>query len=239
MEGHSLWSVVPGEAPQELLSEPLLRYEWSPTGTGIAVISDAGELSLIEPEGEGQIIARNVRDFTWAATGKRIGYIASPPDQPAESAYVWDAHADESWRVFESRNPEGWDFSTLRFSPDGNRVYTRGAAGRDVSGDGKYFDRSDRVLLGATVGPSFEPMEAPIAGSVQQPAVCDGGRLMVVTVEYAGTSSLWCVDMYTGRAANLGALPVRKYAYGLTWSHDGQALAFEDEGNLMLTQFAR
>jgi len=239
VDGDSLWLVVPDESPSEALALSVTRFAWSPNGDVLAALSDAGEIHVMEIGGGSWPVAEAARDFTWSPDGQLLAYIAEAPTGSAEAVHVRSLVTGKDWIAMQGKAAEGWDFGAVHFSPDGGRVYARAAAGRDVSGDGQYFDKSDRVMLWASTEPGATASEVPIAGSVQQPALAAGGRLMAVTVENAGKSSLWCIDLANGQAASMGDVPVQKYAYGLAWASDGANLAFEDQGNLMLSTVAR
>lgn len=239
VDGDSLWLVAPDEAPSEALAVPVTRFAWSSNGDVLAALSDAGEIHVMEVGGGSWPVAEGARDFTWSPDGQLLAYISEAPTGTVEAVHLRSLVTGKDWIAMQGKAAEGWDFGAVHFSPDGGRIYARAAAGRDVSGDGQYFDKSDRVMLWASTEPGATAAEVAIAGSVQQPAVAAGGRLMAVTVEHAGKSSLWCIDLQTGQASSMGDVPVRKYAYGLAWAPDGASLAFEDQGNLMLSAVAR
>ncbi len=237
--GEGLWQAAVGGKPKLVCGEPVARFAWSPAGEFLAAITVDNELKVIGPGGKAKTLSEQARDFEWSPAGDALCYIGYMPDGVTEALYWCSVRSGKVRRLAISRAPGSWDFSHMRFSPDGSLVYVRAAAGKDVTGDGMHLPRTDRSLFVVSVDGSEGPTALPIAGNVLKPAPSPDGRYLVVGAEREEGSWLWCVDMRACRVANLGRVPVEKYAYSLAWAPDGKTLVLEDQGNVVRVILAK
>lgn len=231
--GEALWTVSPGGAPGLVSPMAVVDLAWSPTSDAVAVKTQMEELIILAvPSGEELNRSAAVRDFAWSPDGAGLACVVQPDFQDAEVLMFLPLRG-EPRNLLRSQAPGGWDLSLPQFSADGSCLYVGGAAGRDVTGDGQYFERADRALFRCDLrSGSVEPMA--VNGSAVRPVLSADGTMAVVVVERQSGSFLWGIDLATGQAVEWGRAPVEKYAYELAWSPDGRLVAYEDSLNINL-----
>lgn len=233
--GEILWTVALGEEPVALSPVAVAEFEWSPTSGAIAVKTQADELIIVAvPSGETLAKVAGARSYTWSPDGSGLAWVAYSESGAEELAYL-PVGGGLRRTLLRSQAVGGWDFGPPLFSPDGTKVFVTGAAGRDVSGDGHYYDKADRSLFCCDLA-SGSVTAAPLDGSAVRPVPCEDGRYAVMVVENTSGSCLWGVDLATGHAYRWGKAPVDLYAYELAWSPNGQLVAYEDNLSLKLSQ---
>jgi Tol biopolymer transport system component len=235
--GECLWTVAPGEEPSMVSPIPVVDIAWAPTSDAVAVKTEMEELVLLSVSG-GEELNRTtaVRAFDWSPDGSGLACVVQPDFQDAE-VLVFMPRRGTPVNLMRSLAPGGWDLSLPQFAADGSTVYVGGAAGRDVTGDGQYFERADRALFRCDLRTgTSEPL--PMGGSAVRPVLSLDGTKAVVVVEKQSGSFLWGMDLATGHAVELGQAPVEKYAYELAWSPDGRLVAYEDSMNINLATLA-
>jgi Tol biopolymer transport system component len=231
--GDALWIASPDGEPALVSPIPAVDMAWAPTSDAIAVKTQSEELVIVSaPAGEELNRVSAVRAFRWSPDGSGLACVIQPDFQDAE-VLVFLPRRGESVNLLRSLAPGGWDLSLPQFSADGSVVYVGGAAGKDVTGDGQYFERADRALFRCDLrSGQAEPL--PMGGSAVRPVLSEKGDAAVVVVEKQSGSFLWGLDLSTGAAVEWGRAPVEKYAYELAWSPDGRLVAYEDSMSINL-----